>query len=183
MKIIPLSLQGAYIVEPEVYNDERGSFFRFFSADEFEKIGLVKPWLQLNHSITKLKHSVRGLHFQLPPHAEIKMVKCIAGAVFDVMVDLRAGSKTFLQWTGVEISAENRKLVFIPEGFAHGFQTLSDNCELIYHHSAAYQKTAEGGIRWDDPAINIQWPYPALNVSQRDQEHPCIEQGYAGIKI
>jgi dTDP-4-dehydrorhamnose 3,5-epimerase len=183
MIFTPLSLHGAYIVEPEVFQDERGSFYRFFCTDEFRQIGHDKPWVQLNHSFTKSKGTVRGLHFQLPPHAEIKMVKCIAGKILDVIIDLRKGSSTFLQWTGVEISAENRRMMYIPEGFAHGFQTLTDDCEMIYHHSEVYTKDAEGGIRWNDPLINIKWPLPAFHISTRDQQFPLITNQFQGIKV
>ncbi|HEY4935375.1 MAG TPA: dTDP-4-dehydrorhamnose 3,5-epimerase [Puia sp.] len=183
MIFIPLPFQGAYIIEPEVYQDERGSFYRFFCEDEFKQIGHNKPWIQINHSHTKSKGTLRGLHFQLPPYSEIKMVKCIAGKILDVIIDLRNGSSTFLQWTGVEISAENRRMMYIPEGFAHGFQTLTDDCEMIYHHSASYVKDSEGGIRWDDPMINIKWSLPPIHVSTRDQEFPLINRQFQGIKL
>lgn len=183
MIFTPLSLAGAYIVEPIVHSDERGLFYRYFSADEFKKIGHHKPWVHLNHSYTKTRGSIRGLHFQQPPHSEIKMVKCIAGKILDVIIDLRKDSQSFLQWTGIEISADNRRMIYIPEGFAHGFQTLTDDCELIYHHSAVYVKESEGGIRWDDPSLNIRWPLPGVNISERDQQHPLITQQFAGIKL
>jgi dTDP-4-dehydrorhamnose 3,5-epimerase len=178
-----LPLKGAYTIEPEVYQDERGSFYRFFCADEFRQIAHHKPWVQLNHSYTKSKGTIRGLHFQLPPHTEIKMVKCIAGKILDIIIDLRKGSSTFLQWTSVEISAENRRMMYIPEGFAHGFQTLTDDCEMIYHHSEIYTKDAEGGIRWNDPLINIRWPLPALHISARDQQFPLITNQFQGLKV
>jgi dTDP-4-dehydrorhamnose 3,5-epimerase len=178
-----LPFQGAYIIEPEVYRDERGKFYRFYSEDEFSQIEHTKHWIQINHSYTKEKGTLRGLHYQLPPHAEIKMVKCIAGKILDVIIDLRNGSSTFLQWTGVEISAENRLMLYIPEGFAHGFQTLTDDCELIYHHTASYIKDAEGGIRWDDPLVKIKWPLPPLYISERDQHHPLITRQFQGIKL
>jgi dTDP-4-dehydrorhamnose 3,5-epimerase len=183
MIFTPLSLQGSYIIEPEVYEDERGSFYRFFCAEEFRQIAHDKPWVQLNHSYTKSKATIRGLHFQLAPHAEIKMVKCIAGKILDVIIDLRKGSSTFLQWSGVEISAENRRMIYIPEGFAHGFQTLTDDCEMIYHHSEIYSKDAEGGIKWNDPLINIKWPLRGLHISARDQQFPLITNQFQGIKV
>jgi dTDP-4-dehydrorhamnose 3,5-epimerase len=183
MIFIPLPFKGAYIIEPEVYHDERGSFYRFFCADEFRQIGHNKPWVQLNHSYTKSKATVRGLHFQLPPHTEIKMVKCIVGKILDIIVDLRKGSSTYLQWTGAEISADNRRMMYIPEGFAHGFQTLTDDCEMIYHHSEVYTKDAERGIRFDDPVINIKWPLPPLHTSARDLQFPLITKQFQGIKV
>jgi dTDP-4-dehydrorhamnose 3,5-epimerase len=181
MKFLPLPLKDAFVIEPDVYEDERGRFFRFYCEDEFRQIGHVKNWKQLNHSFTKKKGTIRGMHYQLPPHAEVKMVKCIAGIVFDVVIDLRKNSPGFMQWTGVELSAESRKMIYIPEGFAHGFQTLSDNCELIYHHSAVYKKDAESGIRWDDPAINIHWPLAPVQISERDQQHAFVTSNFSGI--
>ncbi len=183
MKFIPLPLPGAYVVEPEIYSDDRGSFYRFYCADEFREIGPSKPWLQLNHSFTKDKATLRGLHYQLPPYAEIKMVKCIAGKALDVIVDLRKDSPGFLQWTSVELTADNKRMIYIPEGFAHGFQTLTDNCELIYHHSAKYMKDAEGGIRWNDPRINILWPLTPVHISDRDQKHPLVTGEFSGINL
>lgn len=183
MKFTPLPLSGAYIIEPDVHQDERGFFYRFFCEDEFKKIGHSKPWVQLNHSFTKSKGTIRGMHFQQPPHPEIKLVKCIAGKALDVIIDLRKDSDSFLQWTAAEISALNRKMMYIPEGFAHGFQTLTDDCELIYHHSASWIKESEGGIRWNDPLIHIDWPMPPVNVSDRDQQHPLLTPQFSGIKL
>jgi len=183
MKFTPLLLNGAYIVEPTVHGDERGLFYRFYCADEFKQIGHYKPWVQLNQSYTKSRGTIRGMHFQQPPHAEIKMVKCIKGKIMDIMVDLRNESQTFLQWVGIELSAENRRMLYIPEGFAHGFQTLTDDCELVYHHSAAYAKDSEGGIRWSDSLVNVHWPLPPINISDRDQQHPLLTNQFTGIKL
>lgn len=177
----PLSLQDSYLVEPDVLNDERGSFSRYYCDGEFKQIGHTKPWVQLNHSYTQKKGTLRGLHFQTSPYSEIKMVKCVVGEIFDVIVDLRKGSKTFLKWTGVELSAGNRRTIYIPEGFAHGFQTLTDNCELIYHHSAAYEKTAEGGVRWNDPLLEIQWPLIPAHISDRDMQFFLLAPNFQGI--
>lgn len=174
-------LSGAYVIEPEVRTDPRGAFYRFFCKEEFAQIGHNAEWLQLNHSFTKNAGTVRGMHFQLPPHAEIKLVRCIAGKVFDVIVDIRSGSSTFLHWFGTELSAENRRMLYIPEGFAHGFQTLAPDCELIYHHSAVYAAGSEGGIRYDDPAIGINWPLPVALISERDTRHPLVSPGFEGI--
>ena len=135
----------------------------------------------MNHSFTKQKGSLRGMHYQLHPSKEIKMVRCIAGAVFDVIIDLRSGSDTFLKWIGIELSAENKKMVYIPEGFAHGFQCLEDDCELLYHHSTFYNPEAEAGIRFNDPLININWPLPLTTISPRDQQHPYLNQNFKGI--
>ncbi len=183
MIFTPLACKGAYQIDPDILADERGSFFRFYSAEEFRQIGHHKPWVQLNHSYSKEKGTVRGLHFQYPPYTEIKMVKCIRGKVWDLMVDLRHGSESFLQWTAIELSADNKRMAYIPEGFAHGFQTLTDECELIYHHSANYVKESEGGVRWNDPLLNIEWPLAALNLSSRDQQHALLTKTFEGIKL
>jgi dTDP-4-dehydrorhamnose 3,5-epimerase len=135
----------------------------------------------MNHSTTYSKGSLRGMHYQLPPFREIKMVRCIAGAVFDVIIDIRTDSATFLQWFGIELSAANKKMLYIPEGFAHGFQCLTDNCELIYHHTEFYTPNAEGGLRYDDPKINIQWPLPVGVVSARDAGHAYLTDDFKGI--
>ena len=131
MKFSPATLDGVYTIDLEPVTDDRGWFARTFSKDEFERIHHNKEWVQMNHSFTTAKGTIRGMHYQLPPFREIKMVRCVAGAVFDVIIDIRKGSKTFLQWMGVELTAANKKMLYIPEGFAHGFQTLTDNCELL----------------------------------------------------
>jgi dTDP-4-dehydrorhamnose 3,5-epimerase len=183
MIFTPLPLKGAFIAEPVIHQDERGMFYRFFCANEFSQIGLEKPWVQLNQSYTKSKGTLRGMHFQMPPHSEIKLVKCIRGKILDLIIDIRSGSPTFLQWNSIEISADNRRMVYIPEGFAHGFQTLTDDCELIYHHSTSYVRNAEGGIRWDDPLLKIAWPLSPINISERDQQHPLLTEQFKGIKL
>lgn len=183
MIFTPLSLQGVYEITPKVFSDERGMFYRFFCEDEFKEIGHTKPWIQVNHSYTEKAATIRGMHFQLPPHSEIKMVKCIAGKILDVVVDVRHGSDTFLHWTGVELSAENKKSLYIPEGFAHGFQTLTDNCELIYFHTANYKPEQESALNYNDPKINIKWPLPPAMVSDRDSKHPFIQDDFSGVKL
>lgn len=174
-------LQGSYMIELQPFTDERGWFARFYCKDEFKQIGHEKEWVQLNHSTTYKEGSIRGMHFQKPPHSEIKMVRCIAGAVFDVIVDLRENSATFLKWFGAELSAKNKKMLYIPEGFAHGFQCLTGNCELIYHHTESYVPAAEAGIKYDDPKINIEWPLPVTTISQRDAAHTYLDENFKGI--
>jgi dTDP-4-dehydrorhamnose 3,5-epimerase len=174
-------LAGAYTIDLEPYSDERGWFARFYSKDEFEKIGHSKEWVQLNHSVSYRKGTLRGMHFQHSPYKEIKMVRCIAGAIYDVIVDLRRDSPTFLQWFGIELSAENKKMLYIPEGFAHGFQTLADNTALIYHHTEFYTPKAEAGLRYDDPAFSIRWPLPVTVISERDAAHPFTDKNFKGI--
>lgn len=176
-------LKGAFIIRPELRKDDRGYFYRSFCKNEFSVIGHEGEWVQMNHSFTAEKGSVRGMHFQIPPYAEIKMLRCVAGRILDVIIDIRENSPTFLQWFGVELSTENRQMLYIPRGFAHGFQTLTDNCELVYNHSEYYTQGAEGGIRYDDPLVNIEWPMPVTQISPRDTSHPLLTSTFTGIKI
>lgn len=181
MKFTETLLKGSYSIELNAFTDDRGWFARTYCKNEFATIGHTAEWVQMNHSFTKDKGAIRGMHYQLPPFSEIKMVRCIAGAVFDVIVDMRKESPTFLQWYGTELSAANRKMLYIPEGFAHGFQTLQNDCELIYHHSQFYTPGAEGGIKFDDPKLNIRWPLPVTNISERDNRHPLLDENFKGI--
>lgn len=174
-------LQGSYAIELEPFIDERGWFARYFCMDEFAQIGHTKEWLQMNHSCTYKKGSLRGMHYQLPPFSEIKLVRCIAGSVFDVIVDVRKNSSTFMQWFGAELSAENKKMMYIPEGFAHGFQCLTDNCGLLYHHTEYYEPNVEMGIKYDDPKIKIGWPLAVTIISKRDEVHPFLNENFKGI--
>ena len=177
----PTSLAGSYLIEPNIFSDDRGWFARFYCKDEFKQIDHDSEWVQLNHSLTTKKGTIRGMHFQVHPFREIKMVKCIAGAVFDVIIDLRAGSPTFLEWFAAELSAQNKKMLYIPAGFAHGFQCMDDDCELIYLHSEFYKPGFEDGVRYDDPRIKIEWPLPVSVVSLRDTSHPYLDNGFKGI--
>jgi dTDP-4-dehydrorhamnose 3,5-epimerase len=181
MKFTPSSLNDVYVIDLEPLSDDRGWFARTFCKEEFAGIGHKAEWVQLNHSFTSTQGTIRGLHYQLPPFSEIKLVRCIAGKVFDVVVDIRKDSANFLKWTGVELSALNQRMIYIPEGFAHGFQALTDNCELIYHHSAFYRPGVEAGIRYDDPMLRIDWPLHATLVSERDRAHPFLTPGFKGI--
>jgi dTDP-4-dehydrorhamnose 3,5-epimerase len=181
MTFTETSLKGSYIIDLNLFKDERGWFARTYCKNEFTEIGFNKEWMQMNHSFTKIKGTLRGMHYQLPPFSEAKLVRCIAGAVYDVIIDLRKGSATFLQWFGTELSAENKKMLFIPEGFAHGFQSLTDNCELIYHHSQFYKPGAEGGIKYNDPRVNIKWAEPATIISERDNQYPILNENFKGI--
>jgi dTDP-4-dehydrorhamnose 3,5-epimerase len=182
MKFIETSLSGAYVIELEPFRDERGLFARTFCQKEFATIGFHKQIVQINHSVTRQKGAIRGMHYQRPPASEIKIIRCVQGAVFDVMVDLRAGSSTYLHWHGAELSKDNMRMVYIPEGFAHGFQTLADNSELIYHHSAFYSPEYEQGMRFDDPALTIAWPWPPSVISTKDQSYPLIDDNFKGIE-
>ncbi|MEO8583925.1 MAG: dTDP-4-dehydrorhamnose 3,5-epimerase [Flavitalea sp.] len=181
MIFIPSELKGSFIIDLEPKSDDRGWFARYYCKDEFEKIAHTKEWVQMNHSMTNKKGSIRGMHFQISPYKEIKMLRCIAGSVYDVIIDLREGSATFLKWIGVELSAKNKRMLYIPEGFAHGFQCLTDNCELMYHHSEFYQPGSEAGIRYDDPVVNIKWPLAVTVISARDEQHPYLDKNFKGI--
>jgi len=181
MKFKETPLKGSFVIDLQPVEDERGWFARYYCKDEFKSIGHTKEWVQLNHSVTNKKGSLRGMHYQLKPFTEIKLVRCISGAVFDVIVDLRKGSESFLQWFGVELSAVNKKMIYIPEGFAHGFQCLIDDCQLLYHHTEFYRPGAEGGIRYKDPLINISWPLDVTFISTRDKEHPVLDKSFKGI--
>jgi dTDP-4-dehydrorhamnose 3,5-epimerase len=182
MKFIETPLSGAYVIEPEPFRDERGLFARTFCQEEFGQIGLRMQIVQINHSVTRKKGAIRGMHYQRPPACEAKLIRCVQGGVFDVMVDLRADSPTFRRHHGVELSKNDMRMVFIPEGFAHGFQTLTDDAELVYHHSAFYSPQYEHGLRYDDPALAINWPLPAGDVSLRDQSYPMIDERFKGLK-
>lgn len=177
------SLREAFVIEIEPRVDERGLFVRTFCQKEFAKIGFSKQIVQINHSVTRQRGTIRGMHYQVPPACEIKIIRCVQGTAFDVMVDIRAGSPTFMQWHGVELSKENMRMVYIPEGFAHGFQTLTDNAELIYHHSAFYRPEYEHGLRFDDPALAINWPLPVGFISPKDQDYPITDNDFKGIQI
>jgi len=174
-------LKGSYVIDLEPRGDDRGWFSRTFCEKEFNKIGHNVHWVQLNHSFTKEKGTIRGMHFQTPPNGEIKLVRCISGAVFDVMIDLRKGSPTFLNYFGTELSSVNKKMIYIPKGFAHGFQTLTIDCELIYHHSEFYTPNSEAGIKYNDPKINIKWPLKMQSISERDNSHSLIKENFKGL--
>jgi dTDP-4-dehydrorhamnose 3,5-epimerase len=175
------SLSGLWVAQREVFEDSRGVFSKLFCADEFQKVGIDKPITQINHSITRLKGTVRGLHFQHPPHVETKIVSCLKGEIFDVAVDLRNGSKTFLSWQGERLSAKNQRSLIIPEGFAHGFQALTSDCELVYLHTGFYVPEADGGLNVEDKRIGIAWPLPISGLSERDKTHAFVSDDYDGI--
>jgi dTDP-4-dehydrorhamnose 3,5-epimerase len=181
MTFTPTPLAGSFVIEPTVFTDDRGWFTRFYCKNDFKEIGHQKEWVQLNHSVSYKQGSIRGMHYQVRPFRETKMVKCIAGAVYDVIIDLRRDSATYMNWFGTELSAKNRRMLFIPEGFAHGFQCLEDDCELIYHHTEFYTPGSEGGIRYDDPRIDINWPLPPTLLSERDKSHPYLDENFKGI--
>jgi dTDP-4-dehydrorhamnose 3,5-epimerase len=170
-----LPLAGAFLIEPERHADERGFFARVWCAREFGDRGLATVFVQSSISFNKRRGTLRGLHLQSPPHAETKLVRCTRGAAFDVLVDLRPESATYKRWHVCELTAENRGTVYIPEGIAHGFQTLSDDTELAYCISTYYEPAAARGVRWDDPTLAIAWPMvPPTVVSEKDRQLPFL---------
>lgn len=177
----PTPLHGLTIIERTLLEDNRGFLSRFFCDESLAQLGM-KPIKQINHTGTKQAGTIRGMHFQHAPHAEIKIVSCLKGKVFDVAVDLRANSPTFLQWFATELSAENHHSLYIPEGFAHGFQTLTNDCELIYLHTAEYSPNHESALNPLDPKLAITWPDPISEISARDQNHPMINSDFKGIQ-
>ena len=176
-------LTGLKIIQRKAIEDNRGFLSRVFCAEEFSHFGFGKSVSQINQTLTCQKGVVRGMHYQLPPHAEIKLVNCIKGEIFDVAVDLRRDSPTFLHWHGEVLSEKNKRSLLIPEGFAHGFQTLADDCELLYLHSTAYTPDAEAGLNPLDSKISIKWPLTISEMSDRDQSHPMLEAGFKGIVL
>lgn len=177
----PTPLDGLKVVSRRPMADSRGFLARMWCAEEFSCHGWPDPVAQINHTLTRHRGSIRGLHFQHPPYAEDKLVSCLRGEVFDVAVDLRRGSPTFLKWHGVILSAANARGLLIPRGFAHGFQALVDDCELLYLHSKAYNPDAEDGIDAFDPRLQIVWPLPPGERSPRDAAHPPLAADYFGV--
>ena len=182
-KFTETPLEGLYKIERKPVMDSRGFFTRFYCADEFRQIGFTKPIAQMNHTLTKNKGTIRGLHYQHPPHTETKIVTCIRGEIFDVALDIRKNSATFLQWHAEILSAENQASLYIPDGFAHGFQTLTNDCELIYLHSVYYHSDAEDGLNVKDSKLGIEWPLDIVETSERDCNYPMIDQDFTGINI
>lgn len=174
MKYTPLALGGAYRIDLERRGDQRGSFARMFCREEFRRHGLNETWSQCNLSHSVQKGTLRGMHFQRPPKADAKLVKCMTGSVFDVIVDLRQGSGTFGQWVSVTLTAEGGEMIYVPQGFAHGFQTLSDDARLLYFHSDSYSPDNEGGLHHADPDVGITWPLEISCLSDRDKTLPPL---------
>ncbi|MBN4066866.1 dTDP-4-dehydrorhamnose 3,5-epimerase [Simkania negevensis] len=178
MRFLKTPLNGAYVIELEKMGDERGFFSRLFCHNEFKNNGLDPKVVQANDSYSQEKGSIRGMHYQLSPKAETKLVRCIRGSLYDVIIDLRSESPTFKQWFGVELNAENRKMLFVPRGFAHGFQTLENDTEAFYLVSEFYAPKFERGIRWNDPEFGIKWPTAPTTISDKDSSHPNFNAKY-----
>ena len=172
MKFVEIELSGAHVIEPEKLGDERGFFARIWCEKEFADHGLKPGIVQSNVGFSPKAGTLRGLHFQIQPHAEIKVLRCPRGAIFDVIVDLRPESPTFKQWHGVELSAENGKMIYVPEGFAQGYLTLAENTEIYYHTSEFYHPESASGIRYDDAEFALEWPVPIEVISDQDQNWP-----------
>ncbi len=175
-------LAGAYTIELEKRGDDRGFFARMFCEEEFRQAGLETRFLQVNNSLSGLKGTLRGLHYQLPPAAEVKVVRCVRGALWDVIVDLRAGSPNFGKWFGAELSENNRSMMYVPRGFAHGFLTLTDDAEAIYLVSAPYSPEHERGVNYKDPDINIEWPSEPVEISEKDRQWPGLDPEFHGFE-
>lgn len=175
------ALSGLHLVHRKRQEDHRGFFSRLFCAEELSEAGFRLPVAQANQTLTRRRGAVRGLHFQRPPHAEDKFVSCLRGEIFDVAVDLRRGSPTFLRWHAEVLSADNQRSLLIPQGFAHGFQALSDDCELLYLHSRPYAALAEGALHVQDPLLSIAWPLPIAELSARDASHSFIDEAFPGL--
>ena len=180
--LIETGIGGLRIVERQRLGDERGFLSRLFCAEELASAGWDKPVAQINHTWTQARGTVRGLHFQRPPHAEMKLVTCLRGAVWDVAVDLRAGSPTFLHWHAEELSADNAHALLIPQGFAHGFQALTPDAELLYCHSHPYTPAAEAGLHPQDARLAIAWPLPLAELSPRDAGHARLTDAFEGLR-
>ena len=183
MKIHQTPIAGLMLAESGPHIDERGSFTRLYCKSELGQIMGARQIVQINQSSTRTVGAVRGLHYQHEPHAEMKLVRCIKGKVWDVAVDLRAGSSTFLKWHAEELSAENAHMMVMPEGFAHGFQVLEENSELLYLHTAVYTPSAEGGVRPTDPRLLIAWPLAPQDLSDRDRNHPLLTSDFTGLVV
>lgn len=181
MQFIETPLKGLYLIQLNMVKDDRGFFARTFCKEQFATIGFDKEFVQFNHSFNTLKGTIRGMHYQKPPFAETKLIRCVQGSVYDVAVDLRKDSPTYLQSFSAELSADNMTCILIPEGFAHGFQTLEDNTGLIYHHTSYYTPNTEGGVRYDDTALNIHWPLPTINISLKDLSYTLIDNKFSAF--
>lgn len=178
MRFISTGLEGAYLVELEKRGDDRGFFARFFCTREFTQMGLEANFVQVNNSLSAHRGTLRGMHYQLAPKSEAKLVRCVRGSMYDVILDLRKDSPTFGHSFGSELTAENRLMMYVPKGFAHGFITLEDNSEALYLVSEFYDPQQERGIRWNDPQFNLKWPFTPAVVSDKDMHHPDFNAPY-----
>lgn len=179
-------IKGVFEIQLDPYEDERGFFMRVYDTHIFEKHKIHRNWVQENHSLSVEKGVIRGMHFQLPPHSEVKLVRVINGKIYDVFIDLRKGSPTFGQWDSINLSADNKKMIYIPRGFAHGFCTLTENCEILYKMDNYYAPNSEGSIRWDDPDVGIDWPVNNPIISEKDFNAKSFREfteRYGGLEL
>jgi dTDP-4-dehydrorhamnose 3,5-epimerase len=183
MNLVESDIPGAWTIECSAYQDNRGAFSRLYCSQELQSIIGMRTIAQINHSKTQSVGAIRGLHYQNPPFAEVKIVRCLKGRVFDVVVDLRKGSPTFLKWTAIELTPKNHLAFVIPEGCAHGFQVLEEGSELLYLHTAFYEPDAEGAVRFDDPRIGVNWPLTPTDISARDLSHAYLKENFKGILL
>jgi dTDP-4-dehydrorhamnose 3,5-epimerase len=183
MKFHKTPLVGAYTIELEKRGDDRGFFARFFCEREFAEQGLETRFVQINNSWSAKKGTLRGLHYQLPPSGEVKVFRTLRGALWDVIVDLRAGSPTFGKWFGTELNTDNRLMMYVPRGFAHAFITLTDDVEALYQVSAFYAPDCERGVRYNDPAIGIEWPLAPVEISEKDRNWPDLNAEFHGFEM
>ena len=182
--VVEETLNGLVLLQSNKKEDARGAFSRLFCEQELRPfLGEERRIVQINHSTNRVAGTVRGMHYQRPPYSEMKLVRCLRGAVWDVAVDLRAGSRTFLNWYAVELTPENKRMLVIPEGFAHGFQVLTEDTELLYLHTKCYRADAEGALAYDDPVIGIEWPISVCGLSERDRFHPHVASSFSGIEL
>jgi len=183
MKFEKTGIEGCFVIHIERLTDERGWFSRVFSETDFKNYTGAVNFVQINHSFNSLKGTFRGLHYQAPPFSDGKLVRCISGSIIDFLFDLRTKSPSFLKCFSVDLSAKNGKMIFLPKGLAHGFQTLEDNSELIYHHTDNYNKVGERGILYNDPLVNIKLPLPISVISEKDRGYPCLSADFKGIEV
>jgi dTDP-4-dehydrorhamnose 3,5-epimerase len=182
MKFHQTALQGAYTVEIEKRGDDRGFFARVFCEKEFTQAGLIQKFVQVNNTLSTKKGTLRGMHYQLPPRAEVKLVRCVRGALWDAILDLRPDSSTFGKWFGAELNAENRLMMYVPRGFAHALLTLTDDTEALYLMSEFYGPEQERGVRWNDPKFKVAWPIEPSDVSPKDAKWPDFDPGFHGVE-
>ncbi len=183
MKFLKTDIFGAYIIDLNPHEDRRGKFMRTFCHKQFKAQGLCSDFVQSNFSMTKRKGTVRGLHLQTHPYSEIKLIHCVRGAICDVIVDMRRNSPSFMKHLMVELTEDNFKMLYVPEGLAHGFQTLSDGVGINYQHSTYYQPAAELGVPYNDPLIGIEWPLEVTEISEKDQSHPPLGREFSGLSV
>ncbi|MFX1311067.1 MAG: dTDP-4-dehydrorhamnose 3,5-epimerase [Promethearchaeota archaeon] len=182
-EFLETKIKDVYVIVPKPFKDHRGMFSRAFCKNEFKEIGHNKEIVNINHSATKIKGSIRGMHFQYPPKAEIKIIKCIKGSIFDIAIDLRKDSPTFLNYHSEILSADNMKMLYVPEGFAHGFQSLEDDIEMIYYTTEFYNPEYEGGVKYNDPKIKVEWLLEITDLSEKDKNLSLLSDDFKGIEV